>query len=158
MLPVYQYELKTKVDIVKGAMNQENEDAADEKENALIAIEAKIDAQKVNIADLNKLILKNQQDKCKMLRTNTDNSDKIQTIGNALTNLTKFNNWPDFILCDVYYHYFDKFVGDDIMYSTLRYGDHKSEIIFTVDGEIKEIHAGELAVVSAGCEGKSIST
>jgi len=157
MLPVYQYELKTKVDIVKGAMNQENEDAADEKENALIAIEAKIDAQKVNIADLNKLILKNQQDKCKMLRTNTDNSDKIQTIGNALTNLTKFNNWPDFILCGVYYHYFDKFVGEDVMYSTSRYGDQKSEIIFTVDGEIKEIHTGAKTEVSAGCEGKSIS-
>jgi len=43
------------------------------------------------------------------------------------------------------------------MYSTSRYGDQKSEIIFTVDGEIKEIHTGAKTEVSAGCEGKSIS-
>merc|ERR1712119_221563 len=88
MLPVYQYELKTKVDIVKGAMNQTNEGAADEKENALISMKAKIDAQKVNIVDLNKLILKNQQDKCKMLRTHTDDTDKIVTMEAAITDKT----------------------------------------------------------------------
>jgi len=69
--------------------------------------------------------------------------------------ITKFDGWPDVILCDIYYHYFNKFDNEFIMYSTSRWGNQESNIIFKLDGEIEQIDTNSWWL-NYECTGKSI--
>jgi len=67
---------------------------------------------------------------------------------------TKFDGWPDVIICGINYHYFNKLDDKLIMYSSPRFSEDRSNIIFESDGKFKSVESN--SSISDECKDKSI--
>jgi len=83
----------------------------------------------------------------------TNNKSEDEFLSKQVPWNTKFDGWPDVIMCGPHIHYFNKIDDELIMYSSPRQ-DTASNIIFTLDGEYESM--GSDTGYSIDCKDKSI--